>query len=219
MLIKEAVERVKKPSLLAGLPDGSKDASSRERGVIVAAGEASQTELLHARLAPMVNRLLWTFLGCDSERDDLAHDIFIKIFRGVHKVRDPARLESWAMRVVMNSVKNEFRRRKLRRLLSLDSVADADHPRVHPDFEGRELLARTQRVLEALPVEERLAVTLRLMEQASAERIAELCGFSVRTAKRRLATGRERFLRLAQGDPLLSARFVEDAESEESSHE
>ncbi len=186
--------------------------------MVVSAGDASQAELIHARLAPLVNRLLWTFLGCDADRDDLAHDIFIKILRGVGRVRDPAKLESWAMRVTMNSIKNEFRRRKLRRFLSLDAVADAEHPRIHPDFEGRELLRRTQRVLATLPVSERIAVSMRLFEQASTERIAEVCGFSARTAKRRLASGRERFLRLARHDPLLSAH-LENYELGEPDHE
>lgn len=177
--------------------------------VVTVAGKATQAELLHARLSPMVNRLLWSFLGSDPDRDDIAHDIFIKILRGVHRVRDSSRLEAWAMRVTMNSVKNEFRRRKLRRFLSLDLLGDEDHPRVHPDFVGRELLVRAERVLEALPVEERLAVTLQLFEEATAERIAEVCGFSVRTAKRRLSTGRERFLRLARRDPVLAQRLSE----------
>lgn len=186
--------------------------ASHERGsaaVVTVAGKATQAELLHARLSPMVNRLLWSFLGSDPDRDDIAHDIFIKILRGVHRVRDSSRLEAWAMRVTMNSVKNEFRRRKLRRFLSLDLLGDEGHPRVHPDFVGRELLVRAERVLEALPVEERLAVTLHLFEEATAERIAEVCGFSVRTAKRRLSTGRERFLRLAQRDPVLAQRLAE----------
>lgn len=195
---------------------GTAPPQGRARGVIVAVGDASQAELVHARLAPLVNRLLWTFLGCDAERDDVAHDIFVKILRGVQRVRDPARLEAWAMRVSMNTIKNEFRRRRLRRFLALDVVSEAEHPHFHPDFEGRELLRRTHAILEALPVAERLAVTLRLIDQASAERIAEVCGFSERTAKRRLASGRERFLRLARRDPLLMARLQQDFPLEES---
>lgn len=194
-------------------------AEPRERGVLGAVGNASQLELLHARLSPLVNRLLWTFLGCDAERDDVAHDIFVKILRGVDRVRDPSRLESWAMRVTMNSIKNEFRRRKLRRFLSLDAVTEEEHPRMHPDFEGRELLRTAQRVLAMLPMAERLAVTLRLFEGASAERIAEVCGFSVRTAKRRLASGHERFLRLARQDALLKARLDSSETLGDADHE
>lgn len=195
--------------------NGTVAAQDRGSAVIVAVGDASQTELVHARLAPLVNRLVWTFLGCDAERDDVAHDIFIKILRGVQRVHDPARLEAWAMRVAMNTIKNEFRRRRLRRFFALDVVSEAEHPHFHPDFEGRELLRRTHAVLEALPVGERLAVTLRLIDQASAERIAEVCGFSERTAKRRIASGSERFLRLARRDPLLMARMPQNLPLEE----
>lgn len=189
----------------------------RNRPFVLAAEDATQAELLHARLAPMVNRLVWSFLGADADRDDITHDIFIKIFRGVEHVRDASRLEAWALRVAMNSLKNEFRRRKLRRFFSFDTMGDDQHPRVHPDFEGREVIVHTQRILETLPVDERLALTLRLFEDATDERIAEVCGFSVRTARRRLKAGRERFVRLARLDSLLASRI--SGELEESDDE
>jgi len=162
-------------------------------------------ELLYERLAPVVNKLLWTFLGADPERDDLAHEIFIRILRGAEKVRDPSKLELWASRVTMNALKNEFRRRKLRRWLSLDMN---EEPAYHSDYEGRELLLRTYRTLERLPTRERLPFSLRLLQQASAEEIGRVCGCSVRTTKRRLRSARARFLKLAAADPLLGPRLA-----------
>lgn len=170
--------------------------------------EASLEERLHAQLFPTVNRLLWTFLGPDPERDDIAQEIFIRIFRGAARVREPARLEPWAVRIAMNCIKNEFRRRTLRRLLSLDATRDAEHPRFHQDFEGRELLRRTYALLEKLPPQERIPLTLQLLENADLEHIAEICACSARTAKRRLKSARERFERLARQDPLLASRFA-----------
>src|SRR5690606_19461550 len=73
--------------------------------------ERTRAEVLHARVAPVVNRLAWSFLGVDPDRDDLVHDIFIKILRSAHTVKDPAKLEGWAARVTVNMIKNEFRRR------------------------------------------------------------------------------------------------------------
>jgi RNA polymerase sigma factor (sigma-70 family) len=176
--------------------------------LVVVGGESTRAEVLHARLAPVVNRLLWTFLGTDPDRDDIAHDIFIKIIRGAERVRDPARLEGWAATVAMNSIRNEFRRRKLRRFLAFDPTDDTDAPSHHPDFEGRELLLRTQRLLEALPTDERIPLTLRLMDQARAEEIARVCGYSVRSAKRRLQAAKARFARRAERDPLVKARLT-----------
>lgn len=205
LVLVDVVERVKKPDVPAGLSDGG--ASGDSRRLAVAEGTTTQSEMLHRRLAPVVNKLIWTFLGPDPDRDDVAHDIFIKILRGAKHVRDPARLQDWAVRVAMNCIKNEFRRRKFRRFLSLDASEPAT-PSYHADFEGRELLLRTQRLLEALPVNERLPFTLRLLEGTSAEELAKICDCSVRTVKRRLRAGKARFERLAAQDPLLGPRIT-----------
>ncbi|MGC4087678.1 MAG: sigma-70 family RNA polymerase sigma factor [Polyangiaceae bacterium] len=175
---------------------------------LVRAGDTTFPEQLYARLAPVVNKLLWTLLGPDLERDDLAHEIFLRILRNAHKLRDPSRLEAWAARVTVNAVKNEFRSRKLRRffLLGLDD-SELDAPSCHPDFEGRELLLRTYRLLTSLPARERVPLTLRLVGQQSTEQIAAACGYSTRTAKRRLKLAQARFLRLASADPLLAERL------------
>jgi RNA polymerase sigma-70 factor (ECF subfamily) len=171
-----------------------------------ASDEAAFPENLYEALAPLVNKLLWTLLGPDSERDDLAHEIFVRILQNAHKVRDPARLQAWAARLVVNAVKNEFRRRKLRRWFSLDTD-DERAPSYHSDYDGREVLLRTYSVLEKLPPRERLPLTLRLIGQQSVAEIASASGASTRTVKRRLQAGRERFLRLASAEPLLAERL------------
>ena len=169
------------------------------------ADEAAFPEELYEQLAPSVSKLLWTLLGPDSERDDLAHEIFLKILKRAHQLRDPANIQAWATRLVVNSVKNEFRRRKLRRWLSLDQD-DEREPSYHPDFEGREVLLRTYGILAKLPPRERLPLTLRLIGQQEAEQIAAASGCSTRTVKRRLQAARTRFLKLAAADPLLHRR-------------
>jgi RNA polymerase sigma-70 factor, ECF subfamily len=171
-----------------------------------ASDEAASSEDLYAALAPLVNKLLWTLLGPDSERDDLAHEIFLRILQNAHHVRDPTRLQAWAARLVVNAVKNEFRRRKLRRWFSLEAE-DERAPSYHPDFEGREVLLRTYGVLEKLPPRERLPLTLRLIGQQGVAEIASALGCSTRTVKRRLQAGRDRFLRLASSEPLLAERL------------
>src|SRR5690606_23530305 len=56
---------------------------------------------LFDRLAPLVNRLVFSTLGPDTEHDDVVHDIFIRIFRGVAHLRDPDRLQQWTARVTL----------------------------------------------------------------------------------------------------------------------
>lgn len=168
--------------------------------------QATFPEELYAAVAPVINRLLWTLLGPDPERDDLAHEIFLRILQNAHQLRDRSRLEAWAARLTVNAVKNEFRRRKLRRWFSLDAD-DARSPSYHPDFEGREVLLRTYEVLAKLPARERVPLTLHLVGQQPIEEIAIAENCSARTVKRRLQAARRRFLRLASADPLLAERL------------
>lgn len=163
-------------------------------------------EELYGSVAPVINKLLWTLLGPDPERDDLAHEIFLRIWQNAHQLRDRSRLEPWAARLAINAVKNEFRRRKLRRWFSLDAD-DERSPSYHPDFEGREVLLHTYEVLAKLPPRERIPLTLHLLGQQSIEAIASATDCSARTVKRRLQAARQRFVRLASFDPLLAERL------------
>lgn len=174
---------------------------------LVRSGDTTFPEELYAALAPVVNKLLWTLLGPDPDRDDLAHEIFLRILQNASKLRDPSRIEAWAARVTINAVKNEFRRRKLLRMFSFGYDDEHDSHGYHPDFEGRELLLRTYRALNRLPTRERLPFTLRLVGQQSLEEIALACDCSTRTIKRRLKAARVRFVRLAASDPLLAERL------------
>lgn len=171
--------------------------------------EATGGEVIYERVAPVVNRMVWLYLATDPERDDIAQDILVAVVRGAASVRDPAQLESWVARVAFNTICNLFRRRRLVRWLSLEALTGYEPPAVHVDFEGRELVARTQKVLECLPVAERMAFTLQLLGNASLEEIAERCGCSERTARRRLKSARERFSRLVKRDPILKSRLAE----------
>lgn len=186
--------------------------------LVLVGPDATPEAILYARVAPVVNRVVWTYLGADAERDDIAQEIFLAIVRGAPRVTDPTRLEGWAARVAVNAISNVFRSRRLRRWLSLDVFGDAEPTIHHADFEGRELVLRTQRVLERLPLKQRMPFTLQLLGNASIEEIAELCDCSPRTVKRRLNEARGTFLRLARRDPALASRLDEVTAIAEDDH-
>lgn len=177
--------------------------------------DATTSELIYERVAPVVNKMVWLYLATDPERDDIAQDILVAVVRGAASVRDPAQLEAWVARVAFNTICNLFRRRKLVRWLSLEALSGYEPPAPHTDFEGRELVARTQKLLELFPVAERMAFTLQLLGNASLADIAERCGCSERTARRRLKAARERFDRLVTRDPVLASRVSAPAAAKE----
>ena len=178
--------------------------------LLLVPAEATTGEVIYERVAPVVNKMVWLYLATDPERDDIAQDILVAVVRGAASVRDPAQLEAWVARVAFNTICNLFRRRKLVRWLSLEALSGYEPPAPAADFDGRELVARTQKILDCLPVAERMAFTLQLLGNASVEEIAARCDCSERTARRRLKAARDRFVRLVTRDPVLASRLPAD---------
>lgn len=181
--------------------DVSRGERARASVSFIADGEAQR---LFARVAPVVNRLVWSMLGPDSEREDIAHEAFIRIFRARESLRNVDVVEAWAARVTINTVRNELRRRRLRRWVPFDFWGDGPALGSHiEDVQGRAQLKAAFRVLDRLPTDERVVLSLRLFENIEIEEIARLTECSTRTTKRRLSSARERFELLARRDPQL----------------
>jgi RNA polymerase sigma-70 factor (ECF subfamily) len=85
-----------------------------------------------------------------------------------------------------------------------------DNPsaQLHGDFvrevEMRDLLVRAKSVIEKLPPGERIAFMLHHVDRHSAMEIAEICGYSLSTAKRRLARATRRFEAILSASPELA---------------
>lgn len=149
--------------------------------------------MLHARFGGEVNRLVWRLLGADNDHNDLVQDVFEKLMRTTHQVREPDALIGWVRTVTVNAVRSELRKRKVRRLF-LRSEMERPEPMRDGvgNAEGREVLKKMYRVLDAMPADDRIAFVLRYVEGLSVPEVAEQCGCSLATTKRRIARAQER---------------------------
>lgn len=156
--------------------------------------------MLHARFGKEVNRLVWRLLGADAEHDDLVQDIFERLMRTARKVREADALAGWVRAVTVNAVRSELRKRKVRRLFLR---AEAERPEPVRDgvgsAEGREVLKKLYRMLDEMPSDDRIAFVLRYVEGLSVPEVAEQCGCSIATVKRRISRSQERLSALRAG--------------------
>jgi RNA polymerase sigma-70 factor (ECF subfamily) len=148
---------------------------------------------LYARFSAEVNRLVWRLLGADPDHNDIVQQVFCKVIQHGRKLREPSRLGAWVQSITVNTVYEELRRRDVRRLFQRDSGTVEFHPDLVRDVEVRDLLLRAKRVIERLPAKERLVFMLHFVEGRPLGEVAELCGFSLATAKRRLNAANRRF--------------------------
>lgn len=163
--------------------------------------------LLHDRFARDVNRLVYRLLGPDGEHEDIVQQIFLNMIHSIGTVRDPGRLKFWVRSICVNVVRSELRKRSVRRAF-IRAAPPAESGDLNAEVESAEFLARSSEVLQRLPSQERVVLVLYYLEEYSLPEIAEVCGFSTMTAKRRLSKARERFKKQMSRQPRF-ARLME----------
>ena len=143
---------------------------------------------LFKRYAPYVARIGLRLLGRESDVDDLIQEVFLAAFKQRDQLRDPHATKNWLATIAVRAARRQLRRRRMRQFVGLDvgGVAlEIPDERISP--EKRALLTRVYEVLDRMAVDRRLAWTLRFVEGEKLDKVAERCGCSLATAKRRIA--------------------------------
>jgi len=167
-------------------------------------------EALYRQYASRIERRIWRILGEDGEREDLAHEVLITVFKRIGTLRDPACLDRWIDQVTTNTLRYTMRQRRLRRHASWEMLPEQQTGWFWPDVEGHDLAGRAIRVMDRLPENDRILLLEYWFTSLTAREIAANNGCSTVTVARRLFRARNRFEKLARGDPAL-ARCVDEA--------
>jgi RNA polymerase sigma-70 factor, ECF subfamily len=125
-------------------------------------------------------------LGRNDEVPDVVQDVFLIAHRGLSHVRQAGALRTWLGRITVREASRRLRWRRLRYFLQpvpleADLVADETAAELRP------LVALLYVALDRLPARERSAWVLRNLLDEPLEEVADLCGCSLATAKRRIA--------------------------------
>jgi len=160
------------------------------------------------RYAPMVLRLAKRTLGSQSEAEDVAQEVFFRLYRRAKRIENPESLRSFVYAITVNALKSELYRKKLRAWLLFEQPqALSGLGWKTLDMESRDLLRRFHALLERLPTRERLVFILRRMESMTVEEIATAMETSESTVKRSMTRAFERLSRWVEADPGLSSAF------------
>lgn len=149
-----------------------------------------------------LNRLFYHLAPDWQERADLAQEVWIRVYRNIHRLQDPAKFRGWLSRIATNLFYDELRKRKRATPpLSLDApryVEDGemswelpdDAPSPNDDLATREFYEHLQNAIAQLPETFRTTIVLREIEGLPYEEIAEMTGVSLGTVKSRIARAR-----------------------------
>ena len=158
-----------------------------------AGGDTAAFQALVERHRSMVYRVAYQFAGNHFDAEDIAQEVFIKVFRSLDKFRQDAQLSSWMYRIVMNACIDHRRR-------TMPSGAapfgeEAEHKMMNtvedtPGPEERAYAGELGQVLEVeigrLPPGQRVVFVMRHHQGLKLGEIAEALGLAEGTVKRQL---------------------------------
>jgi len=198
------------PVSLVVAPD-PRDLGDPELARALMAGHAwAITETWH-RFAPAVILLGRRALGSEAEADDMAQEVFQRVFAKVKTLREPDRLRSFIFSFAIRILRTELRSRKARAWLSFqrpETLVDVGGERI--DMESRDLLRRFYALLDRLAPRHRLVFVLRHLESMKLEEVAAHMELSLSTVKRALERATSKLSLWIEADPGL-AGFLEGA--------
>ena len=168
----------------------------------VRAGDAQSFELLLARHRRPVVRYLTRMIGNQAVAEELAQEVFLRVYRARDGYEPTAKFTTWLYRIATRLALNAIRDGKPeRRVLSLDAAAPQETPRPEA-ADGRatreqELLeqaglALIRRAVAELPDKQRAAVLMHKYEELDYQQIAGVLDCSISAVKSLLFRAYER---------------------------
>jgi RNA polymerase sigma-70 factor (ECF subfamily) len=151
-------------------------------------GEVWAQREIWFRFAPMVYGLFRRALGSGHDHEDLAQEVFLRVFRKLHTLEEAGSIRSFVFSVAVRVVSEEVRRFAWRRRIMERRPAPPTPATSSPaDFEIRETMLCIQRSLDGMCDKHRAVFVLRYVEGMDLGEIAVALGISRATVKRHLA--------------------------------
>ena len=173
------------------MPQPDDEIDDAELMLRTARGNMEAFQQLVERHQALVLGTVARMLGYNSDIEDVAQQVFIRVWRSASRYTPTAKFTTWLLTITRNLVFNESRRRKRHPAVALDApeagetLSLPDPSRSIPDeaLLERELEAAIDQAILSLPEKQRLAVVLRRFENKSYEEIADVLNLSVPAVK------------------------------------
>jgi RNA polymerase sigma-70 factor (ECF subfamily) len=198
------------PGGAAAPPDRAREEAHERLVAGLREGRAWAQRALLEDHTGLVERVLVRILGRFRDLDDLTQEVFLRVLDRVDEIREPAALRGFVASVAVFVAREAIRSKRRRRWLVFLAPADQPEPEATGiDEEARAALAELYQVLDRMDDDVRVAFSLRYLEGMEVVEVAQACGVSLSTIKRRLRDGEATMAELAVTRPTLH-RFIEE---------
>jgi RNA polymerase sigma-70 factor (ECF subfamily) len=158
---------------------------------LVAGGDTVAFEALIERHQALVAGTVARMLGSNSDVEDIAQQVFIRVWKSAGRYVVRAKFTTWLLKITRNLVFNEMRRAKRHPQVPVQIDPEAeelplkDEVTMTPDATllQEELQGKIDSAIAQLPDTQRMALVLRRYQELSYEEIAEVLELSVAAVK------------------------------------
>ena len=152
----------------------------------VGSGDKAAFKQLVQRNQRVVTGIIYRYTGNHHEVEDLAQDIFLKVYKAAPRYVPRAQFKTWLYKIVANHCFNYFRSQKRRSFITSynESFPEEDNPPLHdaeaqkkqPEhiLQQEEMRTALTAALSQLPDRQRMALILHRFEDLSYREIANV---------------------------------------------
>lgn len=155
-------------------------------------GDRAALETVLSEHAEALERQILRLIGPAPEVADLLQVTLMTAVRAFPQFRGQAQLGTWLTGIAINVVRDFLKRPDRRRLLPVAAVPETPDDSNNPELRylQRHALGHVRAALAQVPVNNRIAFILHVIEGRPVEEVAALCGASVTATKSRIFMAR-----------------------------
>lgn len=167
-------------------------------------GDSESFEKIVNRFQGFVFNIAFHYLGYRGEVEDLAQEVFLRVFQKLERYDTNRPLKHWIGKIAVNLCLDELRKRKIRRLHLVSDLGDEERRGIDQlleacadnrqltELEADRCLKLLEAAMNCLPAKDRMAFVLREMEGQDYSEMAAILGISEVAARIRVSRARKR---------------------------
>jgi RNA polymerase sigma-70 factor (ECF subfamily) len=173
--------------------------TARERKIKADLSGLDYAKIVHEHSSRIYNAV-YCVLGNGADAEDVTQEVFLKAFKALPGFKGESNISTWLYRIAMNAASDHIRKNggkaKLREPLDengrrMPEQVSAAHESPENSYFKKELRETIRKALLKLPLNYRMVLVLKDIEEYSYKDIGKILGISIGTVESRLFRARE----------------------------
>ncbi len=146
----------------------------------------------------MVFHMAYEMTGDFHDAEDIAQEVFVRVFTGISGFREEASLKTWIMKITINLCRRHHRRKKLLSIFGFSSTERNDSRQEsnikdipieydpYNEIQRKERMRRLREAIQRLPLRQREVFVMKHLKGMKIREIAQVLGCADGTVKANL---------------------------------